>query len=86
MAMDPEFYTQPFRREIARLRKVLSESPCYLIVRATDDVWSLVGYGDRVLALETERLRKALEDIAHGKVPPNQAMAYADAVLERRDR
>lgn len=81
---DPDYYVRPYQDQIRHLERVLSESPCMLIIRKSDAILEVVGYGDRVMALELERYRRALDDIATGKVSDKNAAEFATNALERQ--
>ena len=79
---DPEFYTRPLRERIMQLEDILRRSPCHLIVRESDEVHKMMGYGDRIMALEVQRLRDALLKIADGSIADKDVSAFAFATLD----
>lgn len=80
--LSPEHYTEPLYREIRRLRDILAQSPTSLMVPQSDNVLEMVGYGDRIIAMEVVRLREALEKIANGAVSQKDSADFAESVLE----
>ena len=77
-----EFFTRPLYQRIAKLEGILRDSPCHLTVKHSADMMELVGYGDRVMALEIKRLRDALEKIADGTIADKEIPAFAWATLD----
>ena len=73
----------PYRQRISQLEQLLRESPCQLVVQHSNDVMEVVGYGDRVMALEIKRLRDALTKIADGTIADKDVSAFAWAVLDQ---
>lgn len=78
----PDNIVEPYRRHIAKLERILNDSPCQLVVKHSDSVMELVGYGDRVMALEIKRLRDALTKVADGTIANKDVSAFAWAVLD----
>lgn len=77
-----EYFTRPLYGRIAELERILRKSPCYLVVKNSPEVMTLMGHGDRVMALELKRLREALEKIADGTIADKDAPAFAFAALD----
>lgn len=79
---DPEFYTRRLRDRIMQLEDILRRSPCHLIVKESDEVHKMMGYGDRIMALEVQRLRDALLKIADGTIADKDIPSFAFATLD----
>jgi len=79
---DPYQVIDGYIREIERLRDLLHRSPCGLYIQRSDSVIEVIGYGDRITALEIERLRGVLQKIANGEIAASEAAGFADAALE----
>ena len=73
---------RPLLDHILKLEDTLRRSPTYLMVKDGDAVREVVGYGDRIMALEVQRLRDALEKIAKGEVADKDVGAFAWATLD----
>lgn len=82
MTFDPDDYTRPLRAHIFELERILHNSPSMLVVKRSEAVQEVVGYGDRIMALEVQRLRDALEKIAKGEVADKDIGAFAWAALD----
>lgn len=77
-----DYFTRPLYERISKLEGILRDSPCHLMVKHSDGVMELVGYGDRVMALEDKRLRDALTKIADGTIADTEIPAFAWATLD----
>jgi len=77
-----ESFRNRYEREISRLRDILHNAPCSLFVQDSPEVRLFLGYGDRIMALEIERLRRALRQIANGEVTVSDVAEFADVTLE----
>ncbi len=79
---DPYQVIDGYIREIERLRDILDRSPCGLYIQHSDSVIELIGHGSRIMGLEIERLRGALQKIADGEIVASEAADFADAAIE----
>lgn len=82
MCGDPDIYARPLYAEIARLRNLLDTSPCHLVVKNSPEMMTYMGNGDRVMALEVQRLRGVIEKIADGTIADKDIPSFAFAALD----
>lgn len=82
MCGEPDIYARPLHAEIVRLRRLLDTSPCMLVVKNSPEMMTHMGYGDRVMAFEVQRLRGVIEKIADGTIADKDIPSFAFAALD----